>query len=147
MELNDIRPAHKPQLKGSQGKPAQEDDVASNLPAGGLVVHTTVKMVSLEGEGVVHPDPLHMDEGGLAFAVDEVLEGRNGEKVVISIHRGVRRMAVPTEETAATVSRRCRLESRGPGPLRRRAAGGDTRGDAWRVPAGPRDPSSRTNRS
>jgi hypothetical protein len=50
-------------------------------------VHALVQVAPLHREPVLGPHLLDVDEGALAFAEEEVLEGRDGKEVVFGEHR------------------------------------------------------------
>lgn len=83
-ELHDIRFSKEPQPEGSEREGPADTEVSRDLgfPAIGLFM----QMPALDGERVLGPEPLDVDQRALSRAEQEVLQGADGKKIFFGEH-------------------------------------------------------------
>ena len=84
VELNDVCPPNKPQAERADCKPADDTESASRLYR--AAIHALMQMSSFDGQAILHPHLLDVDERTLTRAEDEVLEGGKGEQIFFRKH-------------------------------------------------------------
>jgi hypothetical protein len=84
VELDDVRLSREAEPEAAQRQAADDPEVPSGF--GLSAVRPLVEMGTLDGQRVVHPDPLEVDESALALTEEQVLEGGEREEVVFGKH-------------------------------------------------------------
>lgn len=85
MKLDDIGHPGETHGQAAQRERTHDPDLPSRFGAG--LVSMLVEMPPLDGVGILRPETLDMDERGLTVAVHDMLERRDGQKVVFGVHQ------------------------------------------------------------
>ncbi len=103
MGFYDISPPDQPQGFRLQPQTAQDDRIPPPFTAGGDVVHTPVGVVAINGQRVVNPCPFHMNQGRLALAEQQMLQGRQwDEEFFLETHGIISWIETPSTRAASS---------------------------------------------
>lgn len=82
MKLDDIGDARHPEREGLKVDTSTNEDITSALSPWRLFMYPVMKVATLEGERVVSPHLLDVDERALSLAEHQMLQRRKREKII-----------------------------------------------------------------